>query len=208
MKGVMTATSTALRDLILTRRSIRAFRDEPLPRETVRELLEAVLWAPSPHNAQPWRFTVLFDRGERGALARAMAGQLADELREDRVPELEIERQAARSQERIVGAPVAILCSLAGDGLVSYPDGRRDALEWEMAVQSVGAALQTLFLMAHERGIGSCWMAAPMYCPDVVRDTLGLPPTVVPQALALLGYPAREGKVRPRRALDDVVDMR
>ncbi len=137
-----------------------------------------------------------------------MAGRLADELRGDRVPAGHIERQTTRSQERIVGAPVAIVCSLEGDGLVSYPDQRRTTLEWEMAVQSVGAVLQTLFLLAHERGIGSCWMAAPMYCPDIVRQTLSLPDSYAPQALALLGYPAGSGKIRPRRSLDAVVDFR
>jgi nitroreductase len=77
-----------------------------------------------------------------------------------------------------------------------------------MAVQSVGAALQTLFLLAHERGIGSCWMAAPMYCPEAVRDALSLPESFAPQALVLLGYACRPGKVRPRRPLGEVIDVR
>lgn len=208
MKDVMTATISALRDTVLSRRSIRSFGREPVPEEIVRDLLADALWAPSPHNSQPCRFTVLSDSRDKERLAAAMAGRLADELRGDRVPAGHIERQTTRSQERIVGAPVAIVCSLEGDGLVSYPDQRRTTLEWEMAVQSVGAVLQTLFLLAHERGIGSCWMAAPMYCPDIVRQTLSLPDSYAPQALALLGYPAGSGKIRPRRSLDAVVDFR
>jgi F420 biosynthesis protein FbiB-like protein len=137
-----------------------------------------------------------------------MADRLAEELCSDGMPETQIEAQTARSKQRISRAPVVILCSLERDGLVDYPDERRNRLEWEMAVQSVGAALQTLFLLAHERGIGSCWMAAPMYCPDVVRATLSLPETYVPQALALLGYPEGAGKRRPRRPFDAVVDIR
>jgi F420 biosynthesis protein FbiB-like protein len=209
MKDVMTTTSTSvLRDLVLSRRSIRAFRDEPVSPDVIRDLLADALWAPSPHNAQPWRFTVLTGRDDKERLATAMADRLAAELRADGIEAGQIERQTARSQERITGAPVAVLCSLVGDGLVAYPDERRSALEWEMAVQSVGAVLQTLFLSASERGIGSCWMAAPMYCPDVVRRTLSLPETYVPQALALLGYPAGPGKIRPRRPLETVVEFR
>jgi nitroreductase len=77
-----------------------------------------------------------------------------------------------------------------------------------MAVQSVGSALQTLFLLAHARGIGSCWMAAPMYCPEIVREVLSLPDTYVPQALALLGYAENPGTIRPRRPFEQVVDIR
>jgi hypothetical protein len=51
-------------------------------------------------------------------------------------------------------------------------------------------------------------MAAPMYCPEVVRSALSLPDEYVPQALALLGYPAHPGKVRERRTFEDVVDLR
>lgn len=195
-------------EAIRGRRSVRTFREEPLPRELVEELLRDAVWAPSPHNSQPWRFTVLFENEDKRRLADAMAERLAEELRADGAPDEVVERQTGRSRSRISSAPVVILCSLVGEGLVSFPDRRRTELEWQMAVQSVGSALQTLFLAAHTRGLGSCWMAAPMYCPDVVRDVLGLPPGYEPQALALLGYPAGPGKVRDRRPFQEVVDLR
>jgi F420 biosynthesis protein FbiB-like protein len=198
----------ALHDLIRGRRSIRAFRPEPLSRSLVEEMLREAIWSPSPHNSQPWRFTVLFQTQDKQRLAGAMADRLAEELRADGLAEEAVERQTARSQERIIGAPVVILCSLVADGLVTYPDRRRNELEWQMAVQSVGAVIQTVFLVAAARGLGSCWMAAPMYCPDVVRDALHLPHEFVPQALILMGYPAGPGKVRERRPFGEIVDLR
>jgi F420 biosynthesis protein FbiB-like protein len=218
MKGYMavsslTTSAAVLRDVIYARRSIRSFADRPVERELVSELLADALWAPSPHNSQPWRFTVLFERDDKSRLAGAMGERLAAELRADRASrrtptEEAIERQQRRSEGRIGTAPVVILCSLVREGLVTFPDARRNELEFAMAVQSVGAVLQTLFLLAESRGLGSCWMAAPMYCPDVVRDVLGLPCEFEPQALALLGYPAVPGKVRPRRELAAMVDLR
>jgi nitroreductase len=77
-----------------------------------------------------------------------------------------------------------------------------------MAVQSVGAVLQSLFLLAHERGLGTCWMAAPMYCPAAVRAVLALPDAEQPQALVLMGYAAGEGKRRARRLRTEVIDLR
>src|SRR5579872_4834055 len=188
----------ALRDLVLSRRSTRSFTDEPVPDGVLRQLLADSVWAPSPHNSQPWRFTVLTRRPDRERLAGAMASRLAEELRADGLDAAGIARQTERSQQRIVGAPAVLVCSLVDNGLTSYPDRRRNELEWLMAVQSVGAVLQTLFLLAAERGLGSCWMAAPMYCPEVVRDVLGLPDAYRPQALALLGFPAGPGRVRGR----------
>ncbi|HZS93828.1 MAG TPA: nitroreductase family protein [Chloroflexota bacterium] len=203
----MTLISTSpLLELVLGRRSTRRFATTPIGRDEVRELLEQASWAPSPHNAQPWRFTALFEFEDRSRLARAMASQLAGELAKEGTDSGVIEQQTRRSIARIESAPVAILCSLHADGLVRYGDGWRNDLEWAMAVQSVGAVLQTLFLLAAERGIGTCWMAAPMYCPQVVRETLSLPPGIEPQALVLMGYPDGPGKIRDRRT--GVIELR
>lgn len=46
---------------ILRRRSIRSFKDEPVPMESVKKLVEAGRWAPSGGNRQPWRFIVVQD---------------------------------------------------------------------------------------------------------------------------------------------------
>lgn len=195
-------------DLIRERRSIRQFRDTPVVRELVADLLRAALWAPSPHNSQPWRFTTLFEWEDKHRLAEDMANQLRAELVADGLDPDMVEKQVSRSYARVSRAPVVVLCSLVREGLVRYPDARRDDLEWQMAVQSVGAVLQTLFLLASSRDLGTCWMAAPMYCPDVVRTAVGLPSSHHPQALVLMGYESAPGRVRERRPFDEVVDIR
>ncbi len=137
-----------------------------------------------------------------------MAGALAEELVAFGTSTNEIAQLTKRSVFRITSAPAAILLSLVSDGLREFPDERRNELEWLMAVQSVGAVLQNVFLLAHLQGIGTCWMAAPMYCPDLVVDVLGLPREYKPQALILMGYPAGPGKTRDRRPFGTVVDIR
>jgi coenzyme F420-0:L-glutamate ligase/coenzyme F420-1:gamma-L-glutamate ligase len=194
-------------ELVTSRRSIRQFTSDVIDEHTLCELIELARWAPSPHNAQPWRFTILRPTA-RERLAHAMAERLRVELAATGMPATTIERLTMRSVQRITSAPGALLCSLVRDGLALYQDERRDTLEFEMAVQSVGAVLQTLFLAAWEQGIGSCWMAAPMYCPDVVRSVLDLPADYEPQALALLGYPAAPGRVRERQPLERIVNVR
>lgn len=52
--------STAAADAAITsRRSVRAFLDTPVPRETIEDLLRVAARAPSGTNAQPWKIYVL-----------------------------------------------------------------------------------------------------------------------------------------------------
>ena len=48
-----------LMEAIKTRRSIRKFTDEPVPREKLEKIIEAAMWAPSGQNLQPWYFVAL-----------------------------------------------------------------------------------------------------------------------------------------------------
>jgi coenzyme F420-0:L-glutamate ligase / coenzyme F420-1:gamma-L-glutamate ligase len=73
-----------------------------------------------------------------------------------------------------------------------YPDRARQHNEWTMAVQSTAMAGQNLLLAAHAAGLGACWMCAPLFCPDAVREVLELPESWQPQGLVTLGYPAEE----------------
>jgi F420 biosynthesis protein FbiB-like protein len=156
----------------------------------VQRLLEAAIWAPSAHNRQPWRFVVLSSAETRRALAAAMGERLRADLTADgAAPEL-IERDVSRSYSRISGAPLAIVVCLSMADMDRYPDGRRNEAEYIMAVQSVAMAAQNLLLAAHAEGLGACWMCAPLFCPDVVRNALNLPADWQPQALITLGYPA------------------
>ena len=71
-----------------------------------------------------------------------------------------------------------------------YPDERRRHNEWVMATQSTAMAAQNLWLAAHAEGLGACWLCAPLFVPDLVRATMGLPDDWEPQGLLTLGYPA------------------
>ena len=46
-------------ETICTRRSIRSYKPDPVPRKVLEEILDACRWAPSGGNAQPWHFAVL-----------------------------------------------------------------------------------------------------------------------------------------------------
>jgi F420 biosynthesis protein FbiB-like protein len=194
-------------DAIRQRRSIRRFRREAVPRETIQRVLEAAIWAPSAHNRQPWRFAVVESQSQKEFLAREMGKRLRSDLRADSVPEGVIELDAGRSYARITSAPVLIALCLSMDDMDTYPDVKRGRAEYLMAVQSAAMAGQNLLLAAHEAGLGACWMCAPLFCPDVVRDALDLPDDWQPQALLTLGYPA-ETREKPRQPVETKVVWR
>jgi coenzyme F420-0:L-glutamate ligase/coenzyme F420-1:gamma-L-glutamate ligase len=204
---VNTAVGQSIIETVMARRSIRRYRPEPVPRVVVERLLTAAVWAPSAHNRQPWRFAVVEDAAQKQSLASAMGARLRSDLRNDGVPEDVIEKDAARSYARMTGAPLLIVLCLSMADMDVYPDARRSQNEYLMAAQSTAMAGQNLLLAAREAGLGACWMCAPLFCPDVVRDALSLPEDWQPQALLTLGYPA-ETREKTRRPLEDMVIWR
>jgi coenzyme F420-0:L-glutamate ligase/coenzyme F420-1:gamma-L-glutamate ligase len=188
-------------DAIRQRRSIRRYTPDPVPREVLERLLSAAIWAPSAHNRQPWRFAVVETQARKEALARAMGAKLRRDLEADGASEEMILKDTGRSYARITGATVLIALCLSMVDMDVYSDEHRNRLEYLMAAQSTAMAGQNLLLAAYEAGLGACWMCAPLFAPDIVREALELPDDWLPQSLITLGYPA-ETREKERRPLE------
>jgi F420 biosynthesis protein FbiB-like protein len=131
-----------------------------------------------------------------------MAEAWRADLVRDGTTEARIERRLAESRRRILSAPGLVLCGLVGQGLRDWPDERRRTFEWTMAAHSMGAALQNIMLAAHDRGIASYWISAPLFAPEAVRKALTLPADFQPQALIAFGYADPTYRPRARPASD------
>ncbi len=200
----MSEPTSMLYRIIQERRSIRRFDGVAIPPETLQRVLEAATMAPSAHNRQPWRFVILTALDDKRSLANA----LGEELREDRLADGDdpgqIEKDVTQSIERITNAPVVVIACLSMEAMDVYPDERRKTAEYIMAVQGVSMAAQNLLLAAHAEGLGACWLCAPLFTKDEVREEMSLPDGWDPQGLILLGFPAEAGKERPRRPMEEV----
>lgn len=195
----------ALAHVIATRRSVRRYLQDGVPKALIDELFQCAVNAPSAHNRQPWRFTVLHNDRSKAQLAEAMGAQLRADRLKDGDPVAVVEADVARSFERISRAPVVVFVATTIAEMDSYPDPRRQHAEHLMAVQSTAMAVQNLLLAAHAAGLAASWMCAPLFCPDVVRNVLDLPMDWQPQAIVTIGFPATAGKPYARRPLADVV---
>jgi 5,6-dimethylbenzimidazole synthase len=54
-------TYDMLLELVKTRMSVRKFRSDPIPEDTINKILEVARWAMSGANSQPWEFIVVTD---------------------------------------------------------------------------------------------------------------------------------------------------
>lgn len=184
----------AIRD----RRSIRRFRDKPVSRETVEQLLDATIQAPSAKNQQPWRFVVL--RGEQKEHLTTLMHEKADTLTAQDIGIGSL-RWTANAMEQ---APVAIvIINIAPPEDV--PQDFHD--DWNFVMlQSTGGAIQTMLLAAMEWGLGSLWICDILFVTDEVMSWLERDKGETLVAAVSLGYPAEDPAARPRTPWQEITD--
>jgi coenzyme F420-0:L-glutamate ligase/coenzyme F420-1:gamma-L-glutamate ligase len=191
---------------LAARRSIRAFRPDPVPREALDGFVEAACAAPAPHHSRPWRWVVVDGDDAKRRLATGMGERWREDLIADGVPAARVDELVEASHRKITGAPAVVLGCLTWDGLDRYPDEARRRAEWGMALLSLGAAVENFMVAAADAGYASCWVAAPIFCPEAARDALDLDAEWLPHAMVVVGVPdpAYVGRPRPPVPLDEL----
>ncbi|MFZ4515771.1 MAG: nitroreductase family protein [Acidimicrobiia bacterium] len=187
---------------IHARRSIRQFAPQAIATADIDTCIAAALCAPAPHHTQPWRWVTITDLATKQRFAEAMGARWRIDLERDHVDAAIIERLIVGSIARLADTPALVLGCLTRDGLDTYPDAERTNAEWGMALLSLGAAVENFMLTASHLDLASCWVAAPIFCPDVCNDALQLDATWIPQALLCVGYPDASYVPRARTDLD------
>ena len=187
------------KEAILSRRSIRKYQDRPISDEDLQEIMECGVWAPSGSNYQPWHFVVV-----RSAEAKAQVDELmgvaADTVRPDLEQSFakhpEVARETYSFIKQLGGAPVYVLVFWQKE------DFGKDPKEISMGI---GAAIQNILLAAADKGIGSCWLTAPVNAGigDALKERFA-PEYGEFCSLLTLGYADMEGKA-PRRKPERLV---
>ena len=187
---------------IKQRRSIRKYQPRPVPPEMIREILDAAKYAPSAHNAQPWRFIVLTETMQKHNLTKDMIEAWLQALTRDGAP---AETQKSLTKEyytRFSEAPLLVVACLSLENMRWYPDEARQKWERDLAMQSLSAAIQNMLLVIYAKELGACWYAAPAFCKGAVRQALKIPAEVEPQALITIGYPAETPVASSRKPIE------
>ena len=194
-------------EAIRARKSIRAFKPDPIKKEIVKEILEIATRAPSGTNTQPWEFFVLagevLENVKQANVEHLRSGTLPNpdisfaisnpdtvyqkrrvELTKQLFQLMEIPRDDKEKRNqwlergfRFFDAPVAIIVSV-------------DRLLSEMGpLIDIGAVMQTICLTALNYGLGTCIEYQGVMYPEVLRQYAGIPESKRVLASMAIGFP-------------------
>lgn len=165
-KTQMTAVNETIK-IIHQRKSVRNFTDEAVTKEQLEILVRAGMAAPTAVNCQPWQFVIVDNKEIKDKYAKG------------------------NRQESIINksqALIVVCCdmNLENDIAKKY---------WQ---QDCSAATENILLAAESMGLGALWTG--VYPAEdrvkIVSENFGLPETVVPLCVILVGHP--DGSDQPK----------
>ena len=179
-------------DAIQRRTSVRRFRPDPVPRESIERLLECAVRAPNHKLTEPWRFVVL--TGEARARvadirARHRLKRWADPASPEAVAGAEKVRQEA------LETPAFIVVMTA-----TSPDDNTREEDYAATMMAIG----NLMIAAEAMGLGTYLRTGGMLREPALAELVGLPEGFRVVGVLSLGYPAEQAGPKRRRPAAEV----
>ena len=191
-------------EAIKNRRSIRKYKDKPITKEQINQILQAGMLAPSSKNRQPWKFVVATGEAKDEACL-VMEKGIEREKREPFIPDSSPYINGAEHTLRIMQqAPVLIFIvnTLAASfNKVLSMDERVSEI---CNAQSIGAAIENMTLEATAQGLGSLWICDSFFAQEELSDWAG----GELYAILAVGYADEAPAARPRNKAEDVIEWR
>lgn len=186
-----------LQEAIHTRRSIRRFTDQAVPRPLLEGLLKECLWAPSGMNRQPWKFFVVQGDALKTLvdISEGMAGTMEGPLLAQNFDE-KMRKFITGFFKNLGGASTAVIC---------LAKGADKHLADHANMVSGAAAFYNFLLLAHEAGLSTCWMTGYLNVEEQLLQFLGAPGYKL-VGVTPVGYASQTPPVPPRKN-EDIVWM-
>lgn len=158
----------SLIEIIKKRRSIRKFKSDPIEKEKIDQLIEALIWAPSARNLQSRKFYFV--------KSKEMIAKLTQETNRnfDPLP------------------PLFIVCCLNKNLKEAFGDRGENLY----AIMDVSASIENLLLTATELGLATLWMGS--FDEEVVKKALEIPDNLRPVSIVPVGYSDDQPPAPPR----------
>lgn len=214
-------------EAIQNRRSIRAFKPDPVPQKTLKEIMELAVRAPSWANTQPWEFAIVagekLEEIKRAFVERAEEQGNPDIPRPRMFPEpydtrrrilgqkvlelkkIDREDKEARKWWRVQGlrlfeAPCAIYIYI--DSSFYFQDGKLNV--WPLF--DCGLVAENIMLLATKYGLGTIPQIQAVEYPEVLRKVLGIPASKLFVLGIAIGYPDWNDSINGLRSDREPVD--
>ncbi len=164
---------------VMKRRSCRRFLPDPIPEAHFEMLVQALRWAPSAGNRQPWHFYVVKNPEIKNRLVAAAYGQTF-----------------------LAEAPmVFVICAIPEVSAMRYGSRGRELYVY----QDTAAAVENLLLTATSLDYGTCWVGA--FNEKAVSKVLQLPEAYRPVAMIPVGKPAEKPDAPQRRKVEEILTV-
>ncbi len=193
--------------LLKSRRSYKLkYSKRKVDKKIIEKCIEIANWAPSAHNAQPWRYIIL----ERGILRKKLIDKMNEkyksDLKKDGKNKSQIKKRIQKTRIQFLDCPVLILLCLDKHDLDKYPDKERNKKEHILGVQGISASATYLLISFEIMGLSACWYCAPLFVKNIVREVLNLPKNIEPLAFFTVGY-GKKTKIKApiRKRLKDII---
>ena len=161
-------------EAIRSRRSIRKYKSEPVPDDSIEKILEAGRWAPSGSNIQPWRFVVIKNQTILDMIRKVSPGYLG-------------------------ATPTAI--AICSDRATAHEKGGRLGRDY-LTIADCSMAAENMLLAAHALGLGACPVKS--FSTTAIREILELPEGIEPELFLIIGYPDEAPKAPPKLPLEKI----
>lgn len=204
-------------------RSIRRFKEDPVPEDAIRAVLEAGRRAPSWENVQPWHFIVVQDQAMKDKLSQLASGQkqvakapvviavCGDLSAWDRPKNREALVELMEAGVMKVTAEIIDQVILKDPVFCVAENG--PAIILARTFEQLGIAYGFMGIEAVNQGLGMCIVGAlnneatgaKMALYQQIKSDLGMPDKMYLLALLTLGKPNEDPKPRPRKAFDTIV---
>lgn len=214
----------SVREAVYTRHSIRRFEERAVPRPELEGLFQDAQRAPSWKNSQPWQIHLVTGQRRDAMADRLQKAARAGEPRPD-TPWLEVFPAEAKRRMFDLGMKIYGVAGIdrkdkaARDqfmldnfGFFGAPAAAFITSRFEPNFYvgiDLGCYLNTVMLLARERGLGTCPQAALSAFPDEVRDELGLSAEERVVCGISIGYPLADSDLNryhtPRRELSEAL---
>ena len=183
------------------RRSVRAFKPDPVPKDVLEKILGATIKAPSWENTQPWEFAVLSPTA-----MDELRAAVAEKRKAGEKPNLDIPwpkfsgvyHERARSSGKRLLPEIGLAKEDMAEWWISMtrffesPNGviaYMDSSLGEWSILDMGLALENLMIAAWHYGIGTCALSAGVIYPDLLHNLLNIPDSKRIMLALAVGYP-------------------
>lgn len=172
---------SAIAAIIRERRAVKkGYTSKKVEEETVRDLLEDAIWAPTHGMRQPWRF-IFIDKDNLPSFAKKVSQTYTPDMQQNR--------------EEYLNEPNAILVVI-----MEEPEKQK---QWEENYGAVSSLIQNFWLLAWEQDLGVVWKTNPHIYDPQVKEILNVSENEKIVGFIHLGYFDKQPIKKDRISLDE-----